>query len=93
MLQWFDSPAHWYVIGFAGQLAFGSRFIVQWLDSERKKRVSIPAAFWYLSLCGGVALLIYALHQKDPVFAFGQAAGLFVYVRNLMLLRRSAPAQ
>ena len=92
MMQWFDSPAHWYVIGFAGQLAFGSRFVVQWLDSERRKQVSIPVAFWYLSITGGIALLAYALHQKDPVFAFGQGAGLLVYVRNLMLLRRSAAA-
>jgi len=34
-------------------------------------------------------LLAYAaLSRHDPVFSLGQAAGCFVYVRNLMLLRR-----
>ena len=89
MTSWFNSPAYWYVIGFGGQIAFGSRFFVQWLMSERARRVVIPAAFWYLSLFGGVALLVYALHKRDPVFAVGQAAGLLVYTRNLMLHRGS----
>ena len=69
MMQWFDSPAHWYVIGFAGQVAFGSRFVVQWLDSERQKKVSIPVAFWYLSITGVIAQQAYALLQKDQVIA------------------------
>ena len=47
----------------------------------------IPVAFWWLSLAGGATLLVYALHRGDPVFILGQAAGLFVYGRNLVLLR------
>ena len=90
MTHWFSSPAYWYVIGFGGQLAFGSRLLVQWLASERKRRVVIPQLFWYLSLFGGLALFAYALHKRDPVFALGQGLGLIVYVRNLMLDRRSA---
>ena len=89
MMSWFNSPGYWYVIGFGGQLLFGSRFLVQWIVSERKRRVVIPQAFWYLSLFGGIALLVYALHKKDPVFALGQGMGLIVYVRNLMLHRGS----
>ena len=89
MTNWFGSPLPWYVIGFGGQLAFASRFIVQWFVSERKQRVVIPELFWYLSLVGGLALLAYALHRRDPVFALGQGLGLVVYARNLMLHRRS----
>ena len=88
MNDWFASPAGWYALGFVGQIMFSSRFIVQWVASERLKRVVIPGAFWYLSLLGGVALLAYAVHRRDPVFALGQGAGLLVYVRNLMLHRR-----
>lgn len=94
MNEWFHSPAGWYALGFAGQVLFGSRFFVQWLASERLGRVVVPGAFWYLSLFGGVALLAYAMHRKDPVFAFGQAGGLLIYARNLALMRRPprAPA-
>ncbi len=77
--------AIWYTIGFLGQLTFGSRFFVQWIASERARRVTIPKLFWYLSLLGGVALFAYALHRRDPVFAVGQGLGLIVYMRNLVL--------
>jgi len=77
----------WIVIGFAGQALFSARFIVQWLASERARRSLIPMAFWYFSLLGGAVLLAYAIHKRDPVFIVGQAAGLFVYLRNLFLIR------
>jgi len=92
MKEWFESPAGWYVLGFAGQILFGSRFFVQWIASERARRVVIPELFWFLSLAGGVALLVYAIHKRDPVFAVGQASGLLIYVRNLVLHRQSADA-
>ncbi|HEX9985110.1 MAG TPA: lipid-A-disaccharide synthase N-terminal domain-containing protein [Thermoanaerobaculia bacterium] len=78
----------WLVFGLGGQMLFGSRFIVQWISSERKKTSHIPILFWYLSLCGGIVTAIYAIHRRDPVFIIGQCAGLFVYVRNLMLIYR-----
>ena len=83
----FSSVAVWYVIGFLGQIIFGSRFFVQWIVSERARRVIIPRMFWYLSLLGGTALFAYALHRRDPVFAVGQGLGLVVYARNLILHR------
>lgn len=92
MNDWFVSPAGWYVLGFSGQFLFGSRFFVQWIASERARRVVIPELFWLLSLGGGLALLAYAVHKRDPVFALGQAGGLLIYVRNLMLERRAAHA-
>ncbi|RLA80620.1 MAG: hypothetical protein DRG36_03040 [Deltaproteobacteria bacterium] len=64
------------------------RFLVQWIVSERKKRSVIPIYFWYLSLAGGLTLLIYAIHIKDPVFIVGQSTGAFIYIRNLMLIYR-----
>ena len=77
----------WIIIGFVGQALFSARFIVQWLASERVKRSIIPTAFWYFSLAGGVTLLAYAIHKKDPVFIAGQGLGLIVYLRNLYLIR------
>jgi lipid-A-disaccharide synthase-like uncharacterized protein len=80
--------AFWLAVGFAGQGLFTARFVVQWLRSERAGRSVVPMAFWYLSLAGGVTLLLYAVHSGDPVFILGQAAGAVVYVRNIMLIVR-----
>jgi len=88
MTGWFESPTHWYILGFAGQIAFGSRFLVQWWASEKKRRVVIPTAFWYLSLIGGIALLVYAVVRRDPVFAVGQLGGLLIYARNLQFAKQ-----
>jgi lipid-A-disaccharide synthase-like uncharacterized protein len=76
------------IFGFAGQALFSARFIVQWIASEAKKQSVIPLAFWYFSLGGGLFLTIYAILRHDPVFILGQAAGLVVYVRNLILISR-----
>ena len=73
-----DASKLWIVIGFAGQALFFGRFFVQWIASERRKQSVIPRAFWYLSLAGGSVLLVYAIHQRDPVFIVGQATGFFI---------------
>lgn len=78
----------WVAFGLGGQMLFGSRFVIQWIASERKKMSHIPIQFWYLSLCGGIVTAMYAIHRRDPVFIIGQTAGLIVYARNLMLIYR-----
>jgi lipid-A-disaccharide synthase-like uncharacterized protein len=80
-------PSAWLAVGFLGQAMFSARFVVQWISSERRKTSVIPVAFWWFSIAGGLALLSYAVHRRDPVFVVGQAAGLMVYGRNLVLLR------
>jgi lipid-A-disaccharide synthase-like uncharacterized protein len=79
----------WLIIGFLGQALFTARFVVQWLVSERKRDSVVPVAFWWLSLLGGGALLSYAISRRDPVIMVGQAMGLLVYVRNLMLVNKA----
>lgn len=83
----------WLGIGFLGQALFSARFLVQWLASERARRSIVPRAFWFFSLAGGATLLAYAIYRRDPVFIAGQGAGLFIYVRNLMLIRREIREQ
>jgi lipid-A-disaccharide synthase-like uncharacterized protein len=78
----------WLGIGFFAQLLFSGRFLVQWLASERAGKSIIPLSFWHLSITGSVLLLAYAIHRKDPVFILGQSLGIFIYVRNLYLIRR-----
>jgi lipid-A-disaccharide synthase-like uncharacterized protein len=73
-------------IGFFAQALFASRFIFQWIYSEKKGESSIPIVFWYLSIFGGIGLLIYAIFRKDPVIILGQSFGIFIYLRNLILI-------
>jgi len=76
----------WVAFGMIGQIVFGSRFVVQWIASERRKSSYIPPVFWWLSVIGGIITLTYAIHKRDPVFTIAQGIGLLVYVRNLMLI-------
>lgn len=86
-MDWSDTPL-WVGIGLAGQSAFFSRFLVQWIASEREGRSVVPVCFWYLSLVGSLVLLVYSIHRKEAILALGYLPNAFVYVRNLALLRR-----
>jgi len=79
----------WTIVGFIGQFMFFSRFLVQWVVSERQKKSVVPKAFWYLSLAGGLFILAYSIKINDPVFILGQSCGVIVYVRNLILINRN----
>lgn len=83
----------WLSIGFAGQALFGARFLVQWLYSESHGRSLIPTVFWYLSVAGGVVILAYAIHRREPVFIAGETLTLMIFLRNLQLLRRTRREQ
>ena len=76
------------IIGFFGQTLFASRFIFQWIFSEKKGESFIPIQFWYLSIFGGIFLLTYAIFRKDPVIITGQLFGIIIYIRNLVLIYR-----
>jgi len=76
------------IVGFAGQGLFAMRFILQWLTSEGQGRSVIPIGFWYFSIGGGTVLLLYAIWRQDPVIICGQGLGLFIYLRNLYLIKK-----
>ena len=86
------SAKFWIVLGFLGQFFFFSRFLIQWIVSEKKKQSVVPHAFWYFSIGGGALLLVYALYRRDPVFIVGQSLGLLIYFRNLWLIHGSQKA-
>ena len=79
----------WLGVGLLGQALFSARFIQQWLASEQRKQSVVPLAFWWFSMAGGSILLVYAVWRQDPVFIAGQALGLVVYLRNLVLIRQA----
>jgi lipid-A-disaccharide synthase-like uncharacterized protein len=90
-MEWSDAP-HWIAIGLAGQAAFFSRFLVQWIASERAGASVVPRAFWHLSLVGSLVLLVYSIHRREPILALGYVPNAVVYLRNLALLRRNGAA-
>jgi lipid-A-disaccharide synthase-like uncharacterized protein len=90
-MEWSHDPL-WIAIGLAGQATFFSRFLVQWVASERAGRSVVPVSFWHLSLVGSLVLLVYCIHRQEPILALGYLPNTFVYLRNLSLLRRAAPA-
>jgi lipid-A-disaccharide synthase-like uncharacterized protein len=83
------TASFWLVLGFVAQGLFASRFVVQWISSERAGQSVVPIAFWYLSLGGALLLLTYAIYRRDPVFIIGQSVGGFIYARNLVLIGRT----
>ena len=82
----------WVLLGFAAQLLFTMRFLVQWIASERAGHSVIPVGFWLFSIGGGLLLFVYALYRKDVVFIAGQGFGVFVYLRNLQFVLRDRRA-
>ena len=82
-----DSVA-WTFFGFLGTFLFGSRFVIQWLHSEKHQKIVVPPVFWHLSFWGSLISLVYAVHiDKLPVI-FGLIFLPFIYARNLVLLRK-----
>jgi lipid-A-disaccharide synthase-like uncharacterized protein len=91
-MNWSDSTT-WLVFGLVGNAAFFSRFLVQWIASERAGNSVVPVAFWHLSILGTLILLVYAIHRKDPVFTLAYLPNAFVYVRNLALINNHKKKQ
>jgi lipid-A-disaccharide synthase-like uncharacterized protein len=83
----------WKCLGWAGNVVFFSRFMVQWYYTEKRRQVVVPSAFWWLSLAGALLLFIYGLHLGDWVFIFSYAFVWIPYVRNLMIHHRHKAAR
>ena len=74
-----------YGIGFLAQLLFSGRLLVQWILSEKNKRVITPSLFWKLSLFASFLLFVYGYLRDDFAIMLGQSLTYFIYIRNLQL--------
>lgn len=83
----------WTIWGFASQGFFFSRFILQWYQSEKLGKITIPHAFWTLSLIGSVMLFVYAVARRDIVFLVAGIFQLIIFSRSYIISRRSGLAK
>lgn len=74
-----------YAIGFLAQGFFSARILVQWILSERARRVLSPTVFWLLSLAGSWLLCLYGWFRADFAIVLGQFISFYIYLWNLKL--------
>ncbi len=72
-----------YIVGFLAQLLFSARLLLQWIMSEKAKKVVSPSIFWKLSLLGAYLLFIYGWLRDDFAIILGQFISYYIYIWNL----------
>ncbi|MBQ3659823.1 MAG: lipid-A-disaccharide synthase N-terminal domain-containing protein [Bacteroidales bacterium] len=78
-----DSSWLIYAFGFLAQGLFSARMIVQWLISEKQKRVTSPAVYWILSLVASLLFFLYGWLRQDFAIMLGQTISYYIYIWNL----------
>ncbi|MBT8384983.1 MAG: lipid-A-disaccharide synthase N-terminal domain-containing protein, partial [Bacteroidia bacterium] len=85
MNEWLSYNSFVYVIGFTAQLLFSARLLLQWIQSEKVKKVLTPRLFWQLSLIASFLLFVYGWIRDDFAIMLGQSLTYFIYIRNMQL--------
>lgn len=85
MDQWFSDHAIIYLVGFVAQLLFSARLLVQWILSEKVKKVLTPELFWQLSLLASFLFFVYGWLRDDFAIMLGQTITYFIYIRNMQI--------
>lgn len=77
----------WKLIGYAGALMFGGRWVVQFIASRRAGKPTIPRLFWYMSIVGSVMVLAYFLFsdKRDSVGVLQNLFPMFTACYSLWL--------
>jgi len=81
----------WTLLGFLAGFTFTGRFVLQWVHSEKAKKVLVPTMFWHLSFWGSVMNVIYLMHVDRAPLIFANCFLPFLYARNLYMLKKHQP--
>ena len=72
-----------FLIGIAAQILFSGRLLVQWIASERAKKVLSPTLFWQMSMAASFVLCVYGWLRNDFAIIAGQLISYYIYIWNL----------
>ena len=72
-----------YLLGFISQVLFFMRTLLQWVLSERAKKVLSPTIYWVLSIIASYLFCIYGWFRNDFSILLGQLISYYIYIWNL----------
>jgi lipid-A-disaccharide synthase-like uncharacterized protein len=72
-----------FVLGFVSQVLFFTRALLQWVLSERSKKVLSPDIYWVLSIIASYLFCIYGWFRNDFSILLGQVISYYIYIWNL----------
>lgn len=78
-------------VGLLAQACFSARTIIQWIASERARRVLSPTLFWVFSTAGALLLALYGFLRQDFAVVLGQVVSYYIYLWNLRIKRVPVP--
>lgn len=73
------------LVGLSAQLLFSIRTLVQWIASEKAKKVLSPVLFWQLSLLASFIFCMYGWLRNDFAIVLGQLIAYYIYIWNLKI--------
>lgn len=77
------SEIGYFALGFLAQGLFSTRMLIQWVLSEKAKKVVSPTIYWQLSLLASILFSIYGWLRGDFVIILGQIFSYYIYIWNL----------
>ena len=72
-----------FLIGLAAQFFYTARALVQWIKSEKSKKIESPTIFWIFSLLGSSLFFFYGYLRDDFSIIFGELLSYYIYMWNL----------
>lgn len=78
-----DNQPWYFVIGFIAQGLFSIRVLIQWVMSEKAKKVVSPTVYWQISLFASFLFSIYGWLRGDFAIILGQIFSYYIYIWNL----------
>lgn len=78
-----DNQPWYFILGFVAQGLFSIRVLIQWILSEKAKKVVSPTIYWQISLFASFLFSIYGWLRGDFAIILGQIFSYYIYIWNL----------